>query len=57
MTGPSKSILTYADAYNNRGVAYGKLGNQRQAIEDLKTAARLGNEDAKNSLRSRGLSW
>jgi protein O-mannosyl-transferase len=40
----------HADAYNNRG-------NQSQAIEDLQKAARLDNEDAKNSLRSIGISW
>jgi tetratricopeptide (TPR) repeat protein len=47
----------YADAYNNRGVAYAKLGNRAQAIEDLKTAARLGNGDAKKSLRNMGINW
>ncbi len=47
----------YADAYNNRGVVYGMLRNQRQEIEDLQKAARLGSADAKNSLRSRGISW
>jgi hypothetical protein len=33
------------------------LHNQSQAIEDLQKAARLDSEDAKNSLRSRGISW
>jgi tetratricopeptide (TPR) repeat protein len=47
----------YAKAYYNRALAYGELGNSRQAIEDLKTAARFNNEDAKNSLRSKGISW
>ncbi len=47
----------YAKAYYNRAVAYGELGDNRQAIEDLKTAARFSNEDAKNSLRSIGISW
>ncbi len=47
----------YADAYNNRGVAYAKLGNLRQAFEDVKKAANLGNEDAKNTLRSAGINW
>jgi tetratricopeptide (TPR) repeat protein len=47
----------YANAYYNRGVVYGILRNQRQAIEDLQKAARLDSEDAKNSLKSRGISW
>ncbi len=47
----------YGDAYHNRGIAYGKLGNQEQAIEDLQKAARLGNEDAKNLLKSQGIRW
>jgi tetratricopeptide (TPR) repeat protein len=47
----------YAKAYYNRAVAYGELGDNRQAIEDLKTAARFNNEDAKNSLKSIGISW
>ena len=47
----------YANAYYNRGVIYGMLRNQRQEIEDLQKAARLDSEDAKNSLKSRGISW
>ncbi len=47
----------YAKAYYNRGVVYGMLLNQRQKIEDLQKAAKLDNEDAKNSLRSAGISW
>ena len=47
----------YANAYYNRGIVYGMLHNQSQAIEDLQRAARLDSEDAKNSLRSRGISW
>jgi protein O-mannosyl-transferase len=43
-----------AVAYYYRGFAYGKLGNQRQAAEDLQKAAGLGNEDAKNLLKSQG---
>jgi hypothetical protein len=33
------------------------LRNYRQAVEDLKTAARLGNENAQRSLKSQGISW
>jgi tetratricopeptide (TPR) repeat protein len=47
----------YAKAYYNRGVVYGMLRNQKQEIDDLQKAARRGNEDAKNYLRSRGISW
>ena len=47
----------YAIAYNNRAAAYWSLGNQKKAIEDLKTAARLGSENAKKSLRSQGIEW
>ncbi len=45
----------YAQAYYNRGVAHARLGDRTQAVEDLKTAAGLDNEDAKNSLRSMGI--
>jgi tetratricopeptide (TPR) repeat protein len=45
----------YAEAYYNRAASYYNLGNQRQAYEDLKTAARLGNADAKNFLRDQGI--
>ncbi|MGO9021952.1 MAG: tetratricopeptide repeat protein [Syntrophobacteraceae bacterium] len=44
----------FAVAYYYRGFAYGQLGNQRQETEDLQKAARLGNEDAKNLLKSQG---
>jgi hypothetical protein len=47
----------YAAAYINRGIAYGKLGNQRQATDDLQKAARLGDEEAKDLLKSQGMSW
>ncbi|MGI0485288.1 tetratricopeptide repeat protein [Pantanalinema rosaneae CENA516] len=32
---------SYADAYRNRGLAYQKLGNTRQAIQDLQSAAKF----------------
>ena len=41
----------------NRGVAHYNLGNLRNAFEDMKTAANLGNEDAKNNLRNAGINW
>jgi protein O-mannosyl-transferase len=47
----------HAGAFYNRGRAHAFLGNQTQAMDDLKKAARLGYEDARNFLRSRGISW
>jgi tetratricopeptide (TPR) repeat protein len=47
----------YAGAYCNRGIAYYSLGKYERADEDLKTAARLGSEDAKNFLRGRKVNW
>ena len=48
----------YGDAYNNnRALAYSELGNNKQAVEDMKTAAKLGSEEAKNLLKSQGISW
>ena len=50
-------IPEYPKAYFNRGVAYGSLGNKNQEVEDISTAAKLGYEDAKNYLKSRGINW
>ena len=47
----------FAQAYHNRAASYNKLGNQKQALEDLKAAAKLGSEEAKNLLRSQGITW
>jgi tetratricopeptide (TPR) repeat protein len=47
----------YGMAYKNRASAYASLGNDGQAIEDLKTAARLGYENAQKLLRSQGIDW
>ena len=47
----------YAEAYYNRGHAYANLGNDKQALEDWKTAARLGYISAQNRLKSRGIGW
>jgi tetratricopeptide (TPR) repeat protein len=46
-----------AKAYNSRAYAYWRLGNTQQAIEDLKTAARLGYQDAQNTLKGQGMGW
>jgi tetratricopeptide (TPR) repeat protein len=48
---------TYAEPYNNRAYAYWRIGNTGQAIEDLKRAARLGYQDAQNTLKSQGIGW
>jgi tetratricopeptide (TPR) repeat protein len=45
----------YGDAYYNRGVAYAGLGNRERATDDIRTAARLGHEGARNFLRSQGI--
>ena len=47
----------YSKAYFRRGMAYEILGNQSQAAEDIKAAARLGSEDARKLLKSRGINW
>jgi protein O-mannosyl-transferase len=47
----------YAEAYYSRAEAHAFLGNQGQATEDLKTAARLGHEDSRQLLKSQGITW
>jgi hypothetical protein len=44
---PNSQIDLDAEAYNGRGLAYGKLDNHRQETEDLQKAARLGSENTK----------
>jgi regulator of sirC expression with transglutaminase-like and TPR domain len=44
-------------AFYNPGNAYWHLGNHTQAIEDLKTAAKLGHGEARNFLKSQGREW
>jgi tetratricopeptide (TPR) repeat protein len=46
-----------AEAYLNRGVTYFRLGNNNLAVNDLITAAKLGNEHAKNLLKRQGINW
>jgi Flp pilus assembly protein TadD len=46
-----------AQAYVNRGMAYSKLKYDDQAISNYKSAARLGNKQAQDHLRSKGISW
>lgn len=47
----------FAGAYNNRGLAYAGLGDKDQAVNNLKTAAKLGDERAKNMLKRQGIVW
>jgi len=46
-----------AGAYYNRGLSYAEIGDARQAIEDTKNAARLGDWESQNFLRSKGIGW
>jgi hypothetical protein len=43
--------------YFARGLAYEKLGNNKRAIEDAKSAAKLGNGDAQSYLKAKGIEW
>jgi len=47
----------YAEAYRNRSISYVRLGNNYLAVNDLRTAAKLGDEQAKNFLSKQGISW
>jgi tetratricopeptide (TPR) repeat protein len=47
----------YAVAYFNRGIIHGKMGNQKLAVIDLKTAAQLGHAKAQNVLENKGIDW
>jgi len=43
--------------YYSRGVAYYKLGNTQQAIDNYKIAARIGHKGSQDYLRSKGIEW
>ena len=49
---PNSSI-----AYYNLGVAYFNSGNKTLAIENYRKAAKLGDTDSQNWLKSKGYSW
>ena len=56
----SKSLTInprYGLAYYNRGVTYWNLQDKQKATEDIRTAAKLGNKNAKDFLKSRGIRW
>ena len=46
-----------AKYYRNRGLAYEKLGNKKQAIVDMKTAAKSGDKEAQKYLLSKEMTW
>ena len=46
-----------ADAYNNMGNVYKRKGNQDNAIEMYKQAARLGLKEAQKYLNGKGIDW
>jgi tetratricopeptide (TPR) repeat protein len=48
---------TYADAYVMRAFACDNLGNKQQYLNDLKTAARLGDEYSQSTLSAAGIRW
>jgi tetratricopeptide (TPR) repeat protein len=46
-----------AAAYNNMGIIYGKQGDETNGIEYTQKAARLGDENAQETLRNIGYDW
>ncbi len=53
----SDGSLPEAKYYRNRGLAYEKLGNKKQAIVDMKTAAKSGDKEAQKYLLSKEMTW
>lgn len=47
----------YADAYFGRGTIYHLQGNRNRSIDEMKSAARLGNNMAQVFLRKQGIDW
>jgi regulator of sirC expression with transglutaminase-like and TPR domain len=47
----------YGEAYRNRGMVNNILGNHVRAIDDMTTAARFGDQIARNLLRNQGIGW
>ncbi len=47
----------YARPYVDRGKSYERLGNQAKGIENLKIAAGLGSQEARDWLKAKGVSW
>jgi tetratricopeptide (TPR) repeat protein len=47
----------YAEAYYYRGLAHGSRGNDEQAVNDIKIAARLDFKLAQEFLKKRRIEW
>jgi len=47
----------FGEAYAMRGFTYVTIGDKEKAREDLKTAAKLGVEQAQDALKSAGVKW
>jgi Tfp pilus assembly protein PilF len=47
----------FATVYYNRALYYSKLGENSQAITDLKAAARIGFKEAQDILMANGVGW
>ncbi len=47
----------FAEAYRCRGKTYNELGNRQRAIEDWKAAAKSGDKEAQDILRSKKIKW
>jgi tetratricopeptide (TPR) repeat protein len=54
---PEGYCIDESQYYRNRGLAYEKLGNKKQAIEDMKTAAKAGDKEAQKYLLSKEMDW
>lgn len=46
-----------ASAFASRGTVYEKLSKPDLALADFKTAARLGDKETQDFLRSKGVTW
>ena len=46
-----------ASAYYNRGAAYYRLGREKEAMDDFRKAARLGDKEIQKILKDRRISW
>ena len=47
----------FAEAYHKRGLRYQSLGDDRQALIDLKKAAQLGHKSTQEYLRFQNINW
>lgn len=48
---------SHAGAFASRGTVYDKLNMPDKSLADLKTAARLGDKETQDYLRSQGIVW